>query len=366
MLLQADQRIAAADGVVEELERLVLGQRQQPQRQLGHLDGQRVLVHAVQAALGDQAAGIDLPILDVLRGSSRSARPALPLPFGGDAGSSRLGLLLVLPRFEQPLRQIPARLHQERPGAARHVADLEVEQFLGRAQLPLFLRLPLGGADVHERFQRVLDDGLGQAAGRVVRAAGAPVGPRRDEDAPLADDHGPVEGVVPQQPGEGLHPLEQSVVVAADGPQLVGLLAVERRGEGLLERLLLPAGFVVQEGEQVGFALGLQPFQFGEGDLGLLAFGPGQPQHRLRGTLGGVVEQTFVDVADLFDVERPEAEPAGLALHLQVLQRAEQVQHRAIVDRQRRGRGGAPRRPRLAAFEEREAVGVEQIPAVGG
>ena len=42
----------------------------------------------------------------------------------------------------------------------------------GRLQLPLSLRLPLGGADVDQRLQRVLDDRLGQALGRVVRAAG--------------------------------------------------------------------------------------------------------------------------------------------------------------------------------------------------
>jgi len=180
----------------------------------------------------------------------------------------------IFPRFEQPFRQIPARLHQERLGATRHVADLEVEQFLGRAQLPLFPRLPLGGADVDERFQRVRDDRLGQAAGRVVCAAGAPVGPRRDEDASLADDHGPVERVVPQQPREGPHPLEQGVVVAAHRPKLLAVLPVERRGEGFLERLLLPAGLVIKVGEQVGFALGLQPLQFGQRDFVLYALGP--------------------------------------------------------------------------------------------
>ena len=103
--------------------------------------------------------------------------------FGRDPHRARVGPLLGVPGFQQPFRQVPARLDQERPGAAGHVADLEVEQFLGRAQLPLLLRLPLGGADVDQRLQRVLHDRFGQALGRVVRAAEAPVGPRRDEDA---------------------------------------------------------------------------------------------------------------------------------------------------------------------------------------
>jgi hypothetical protein len=46
-----------------------------------------------------------------------------------------------------------------------------------------------------------------------------------------------------------------------------------------------------------------------------------------------VVEQALVDVADLFDVECPEAQPAGLALHLEVLERSQEMQHRAVVNR---------------------------------
>ena len=56
---------------------------------------------------------------------------------------------------------------------------------LAGAQLPFLLRLSLGGADVDQRLQRVLDDRLGQAAGRVVGAAGAPVGPAVTYTVPL-------------------------------------------------------------------------------------------------------------------------------------------------------------------------------------
>ena len=50
----AEQRVAGAQRVVDERERAVLGERDQPQRELGHLDRHRVLVDAVQAALGDE------------------------------------------------------------------------------------------------------------------------------------------------------------------------------------------------------------------------------------------------------------------------------------------------------------------------
>src|SRR5262249_61531110 len=83
--------------------------------------------------------------------------------------------------------------------AAGHVADLEVEQFLRRLQLPLVLRLALGWADVHQQLQRVLHDGFSQLTGRVVRAAGSTVGLRREEDAPLGNDDGIAEDVGPNQ-----------------------------------------------------------------------------------------------------------------------------------------------------------------------
>ena len=43
------QRVAGAQGVIHEGERSALGERDQPHRELGHLDGQWVLVNAVQA-----------------------------------------------------------------------------------------------------------------------------------------------------------------------------------------------------------------------------------------------------------------------------------------------------------------------------
>ena len=60
-----------------------------------------------------------------------------------------------------------------------------------------------------------------------------------------------------------------------------------------------------------------------------------------------------------------EAEPPGLTLHFQVLERTEQVQHGAVIHRERVGGRVAPGRARLAAFQEREPVGIEQVAAVG-
>ena len=54
---EAHEGIAAADGVVEEGEGMVLGQGGEPEGELGEVHGHGVAVHAVEAALGDEAHG---------------------------------------------------------------------------------------------------------------------------------------------------------------------------------------------------------------------------------------------------------------------------------------------------------------------
>jgi hypothetical protein len=52
------QRVADPE-VVEEGERLVAAHGREPQRELGELDGQRVEVHAVEAALGHETLNLE-------------------------------------------------------------------------------------------------------------------------------------------------------------------------------------------------------------------------------------------------------------------------------------------------------------------
>ena len=107
-------------------------------------------------------------------------------------------------------------------------------------------------------------------------------------------------------------------------------------------------------------------FEFRQNDLRFLALAARQAEHRLCGTLGRVVQETFVDVPDLFDAQRAKADALRFAVNAQVLQRPQQVQHRAVVDRQWIGRRALPARLGLAAFQIRKAVGVEQVAGVGG
>jgi hypothetical protein len=48
--------------VVDKTERPVLGERDEPERELGHLDGHWVLVHPVEAALGDKSVCQDVAL----------------------------------------------------------------------------------------------------------------------------------------------------------------------------------------------------------------------------------------------------------------------------------------------------------------
>ena len=54
---EADERVAVAERVVEERERVLAGERHQPQRHLRQVDGDGVAVDAVEAALRHQPAG---------------------------------------------------------------------------------------------------------------------------------------------------------------------------------------------------------------------------------------------------------------------------------------------------------------------
>ena len=57
--LHAHQRIAALEGVIHKGEWRVLAQAHQPEAEAGQVHRERVLVDSIQAALGDQAAGVD-------------------------------------------------------------------------------------------------------------------------------------------------------------------------------------------------------------------------------------------------------------------------------------------------------------------
>ena len=144
---EADQGVAVAESVVHEGERMVSRQRAQPERHLGKVHGHRVPVDSVQAPLCHKAAGVDHLVL---------------------VGRNGRHLAVGTPRFDQGVGELAAGLDEERAGAHRGVADLEVED-LGRGRCPAVLLAELG----EDGREGVANDGLGQLPGRVVGARAA-------------------------------------------------------------------------------------------------------------------------------------------------------------------------------------------------
>ena len=74
----------------------------------------------------------------------------------------------------------------------------------------------------------------------------------------------------------------------------------------------------------------------------------------------GVFEESFVDVADLFDIEGTVGEEQGAAGLFEELQGVEEQEDGAVVDGQGCGRGVVPRGVCRTPFKEGEAVGIEE------
>ena len=100
------QRVPGPERVVQKGQRVVLRQRDEPEGQLGEIHGERVPVHAVEALLGDEAAGEDRFVL---------------------VGRNLRAFVVELPGLDQRVAQLAASLHEEGSRAHRRIADLEVE-----------------------------------------------------------------------------------------------------------------------------------------------------------------------------------------------------------------------------------------------
>ena len=285
---EADQGVAVPQGVVQEGERMVLRQGREPQRQLGEVHGHGVAIHAVEAALGDQAAGEDHLVL-----------------VGRDLGHG----VVRAPRLDQRIGELTAGFDQEGAGAHRRVADLEVEdpfgpgRFVasaaqsaqdwsqGRAhhRLRRFTADRSGGRfRLHRlhRLQRRPHDGLGQLAGRVVRAGAPPLLARLQH-------HGP-----------GGHQIRRRVPVDDGIEGGVQRLHTPRLPHGLLHPVGEPAvGAVLDPLRAPGRRFTQQRFDVHGGGGAVLLRGPdgdGAPRRRFEAK----AHHGFVDGADVLHVQR--------------------------------------------------------------
>jgi hypothetical protein len=209
--------------------------------------------------------------------------------------------------------RVAAGLGEEGAGAHGEVADLELEDRGGRAELPLVAGEALGGAEVAEGLEGVADDRAGQLGRGVVGAGGAALGALGDVEAAGGEDDGDLVGVAAEQRGPEFDAREEGLVVVAGAEEQATLLGRGgvADGGGSLEGVGAAAGGLAEALEQ-GFGVGGEALEVGEGDLGVGALAAAQAEDGAGGADGGVVEEALVDVADLLDAEAVEREAAGL------------------------------------------------------
>ena len=119
------------------------------------------------------------------------------------------------------------------------------------------------------------------------------------------------------------------------------------------------------------FAVDHLGFEFGQSDLGFFTGFAHEAEHYMAGYYSVVVEETLVDVADLFNIDVAVRQAAGVRAALarsetEHQQSVENGQHVKVGDSDRCTGGCPPSAGSGAAFQEREPVGVEKAPPVGG
>ena len=117
------------------------------------------------------------------------------------------------------------------------------------------------------------------------------------------------------------------------------------------------------------FFLGFQRqrFQFRKTDIRILRFGgAGQAQCNIRRANGGMFQQTFIDMSDLFHIQRPVREQDRSAGLFQHLQGGQKQQYGTVVNGKRRRVALFPACSLGAAFQKRIFVRVEERTAQSG
>src|SRR5690606_966725 len=262
--VEADEGVAVAEGVVDEGEGEVFAEGDEREGELGELDGRRVLVDAVEAALGDEAASVEAGV-GVLFG--QGGEEALAIPGGDDF-----------------FGQEAARGDEEGAGADGGVADLQAEDLLGR---PVFAEAGEDG------LEGALDDFLAEPARGVVAAGAAALFARLEDEAAGGDAVLLFVGFAAREVGEG------------DG----GSFGVGSALEGGFDFGLGGGGQaagVFEVALAVGRLHGAQGFRLDPDALGAEAHGRAVDAHDV------VAHERLVDGADLLDVEGAVAQALAL------------------------------------------------------
>ena len=280
--VKAHERVAVAEGMVEEGQRLVPCQGGEPQGELRQVDGDGIPVDAVEAVACHESAGLDGLVRCVVVGR-------------------KLGRgVVVVPGFHQDVGKLAAGLDQEGTGAHGGVADREVEDLL---------RARYGGGCLpaqasQNRLQGVPHDRTGKRTWRVVGTGTA---------AFLAGLEDQV--AAPREVGRGVavdHRVKRGVEFFERPSALHGLRVLPGQ---------LPVGPLLQPANPFAGGLGEQFLQVHcHGGTVLLR----RPDRRRKALCACEFEthHGLVDGADLLDVQGAVGE-AFAVQHEQLLQRPE-------------------------------------------
>ena len=100
--------------MIQESERALPLHRDEPQGQLRHLHRHWVDIHAVQAAVYDQAAGDDKPLFRVGGDQALVRHSFGQIAFRSDQDKIGVRFLDGFPSLHETLGQVAAALHQKR------------------------------------------------------------------------------------------------------------------------------------------------------------------------------------------------------------------------------------------------------------
>ncbi len=192
--------VAALDGMVEECKGPAVRHRDQPERQLRHLDGHRVPVDCIDA-LRDYIASR----LDIWIGRHRIGRGRLEVS-GSQVSVIETGL-------NQPFGKVANSGDEDRSGSNCRVTDSKLEDLEGRLDLPLRLVLLVVRAGfVDEVFEGVVRD-LGGKLGAGVGGAGVTsVSGLGHVDVTREEDEGDIASIGAEQARKPLNPVKNVAV----------------------------------------------------------------------------------------------------------------------------------------------------------
>ena len=355
-----EEGVPATQRVVQKDEGKIRRQRLQPDRELRQLHRHRVDIHPVEAVLSDEESRLRAALRLLFRhGIARLVAHRLPRRVDIEPL-----LFRDLPRLAKTIPKVTRYLHEERPGAHRGVADLQVEDFPRALENPFFARnRRVFRPAIDDRFERLARRRRRRRSRSVVRPRVAPRGRAREIIRVLKVDDGTPPDVE-----------AQPVCVRRDLPLRVDVAdLVEdffRNLEVPFERLrvLLPerregaTRLLLHIRQERGVGLFPELLQLVERDDSrrLLTRRDAQPQQEPIRAARRILQQPFVDVPDSLHVEPAIRQRNRPRRRFENLERAQQEKDALIVHRQGiRGRL-APFRTRRATFQERVRVRIEE------